>query len=253
MSDRPADIVSPVTDAALAPKIAPAAARAAGRFGYDKPTPQNSVVLLVDHQIGLMVGVRDHPTLATYKANVIALAKMAKALQIPVLMTSSNAQWQNGDTLPELKDLFVDQPIYRRTGIINCYEDPTFRAAFDQLLAETGRTHLIIAGVTIGTCCSMPTLSMLNDGYQVFPVVDACGGWNDYEVQAAVARMSAAGAEPVTVFALGCELQADWKLPSGDAMFDPFTNELPEYGFVIQGFWNNANQHVVKDPFDTVK
>jgi len=35
-------------------------------------------------------------------------------------------------------------------------------------------------------------------------------------------------------------------------MFDPFTNELPEYGFVIQGFWNNANQHVVKDPFDTV-
>jgi len=56
----------------------------------------------------------------------------------------------------------------------------------------------------------------------------------------------------VTVFALGCELQADWKLPSGVAMFDPFTNELPEYGFVIQGFWNNANQHVVKDPFDTV-
>ena len=36
-------------------------------------------------------------------------------------------------------------------------------------------------------------------------------------------------------------------------MFDPFTNELPEYGFVIQGFWNNANQRVVKDPFDTVK
>ena len=58
MSHRPADIVSPVTDAALAPKTAPAAARAAGRFGYDKPTPQNSVVLLVDHQIGLMVGVR---------------------------------------------------------------------------------------------------------------------------------------------------------------------------------------------------
>lgn len=35
-------------------------------------------------------------------------------------------------------------------------------------------------------------------------------------------------------------------------MFDPFTNELPEYGFVIQGFWNNANQHVVEDLFGTV-
>jgi hypothetical protein len=64
--------------------------------------------------------------------------------------------------------------------------------------------------------------------------------------------MARAGAELVTVFALGCELQADWKLPSGNAMFDPCTNELPEYGFVIQGFWNNANQHVVADPFGTV-
>ena len=79
---------------------------------------------------------------------------------------------------------------YRRTGIINCYEDHGFRAAFEQLLADTGRTHVIIACVTIGTCCSMPTLSMLNDGYQVFPVVDACAAWNEYEAQAAIARMT---------------------------------------------------------------
>lgn len=99
----------------------------------------------------------------------------------------------------------------------------------------------------------MPTLAMLNDGYRVFPVVDACGAWNHYEVEAALARMVRAGADPVTVFALGCELQADWKLPSGEAMLDPFTNDLPEYGLVIQNFWNKANQHVVSDPFGTVK
>ena len=154
---------------------------------------------------------------------------------------------------PELRELFADQPIYRRTGIINCYEDPTFRHAFESLLADTGRTHVILSGVTIGTCCSMPTLAMLNDGYRVFPVIDACGAWNSCEAEAAMARMSRAGAELVTVFALGCELQADWKLPSGEAMFGPFTNELPEYGFVIQNFWNSANQHVVSDPFGTVK
>jgi len=64
---------------------------------------------------------------------------------------------------------------------------------------------VIIAGATIGTCCSMPTLSMLNDGYQVFPVVDACAAWNEYEAQAAIARMTGAGAEPVSVFALDNE------------------------------------------------
>ena len=103
MTDRPDDIVSPITDEIVPPKAKLEEARASGRVGYDKPTPQNSVLLLVDHQIGLMAGIRDFPTLATYKANVIALAKMARALEIPTLVTSSNAQWQNGDTLPEGK------------------------------------------------------------------------------------------------------------------------------------------------------
>jgi hypothetical protein len=40
--------------------------------------------------------------------------------------------------------------------------------------------------------------------------------------------------------------------PTADAMFDPFTNALPECGLVIQNFWNNVNQHVVPDPFGMV-
>ncbi|MGC2778029.1 MAG: isochorismatase family protein [Bradyrhizobium sp.] len=250
---RPADIISPITDGVLPDKAAPAEARAAGRAGHDKPTPENSIVLLIDHQIGLMAGIRDVSSLAEYKSNVVGLARVAKALKIPVLITSSNAQWQNGDTLPEIKEIFADHPIYRRTGIINAYEDPTFRNAFEELVAKTGRTHIIIAGVTIGTCCAFPTLSLLNDGYKVFPVVDACGAWNRYEAEAAMSRMSNAGAELVSTFALACELQADWKKPSANDMLAPFNHNLSEYGFVLQNFWNNANQHVVPDPFGMVK
>lgn len=32
-----------------------------------------------------------------------------------------------------------------------------------------------------------------------------------------------------------------------------FNKNLSEYGFVLQNFWNNANQHVVPDPFGIVK
>ena len=99
----------------------------------------------------------------------------------------------------------------------------------------------------------MPTLSMPHDGYRVLPVIDAAGAWNHYEAEAATARMVRAGAEPVTVYALGCELQADWKLPTAQAMFEPFNRELPEYGYIIQGFWNNANGHTVPDPFGQVE
>jgi nicotinamidase-related amidase len=209
--------------------------------------------LFIDHQIGLMAGIRDFSSLAEYRSNIVGLTRAAKALKIPVLISSSNAQWQNGDTLPEIKELFSDEPIYRRTGIINCYEDPTFREAFETLVASSGRKHIIISGVTIGTCCALPTMSMLQDGYKVFPVVDACGAWNRYEAEAAMSRMARAGAELVTTFALACELQADWKLPTANDMLAPFIQNLPEYGFVLQNFWNNANQKVVKDPFEMVK
>lgn len=253
LNARPADVVSPITDGVLPCPTSLAEARAAGRFGYDKPTPENSIVLLVDHQVGLMLGMRDTTSLAELRGNVLGLARTAKALGMPVLITSSNAQWQNGDNLPELKEIFPDQPIYRRTGIINCYEDPSFRHALEDMIEKTGRRHIIIAAVTIGTCCALPTLSMLNDGYRVFPVIDACGAWNRYEAEAAMSRMANAGAELMTTFALACELQADWKLASANAMLEPFKKELPEYGFLIQSFWDNVGGHVVPDPFGMVK
>lgn len=247
------DITSPVTDNALPCRRSAEEARRAGCMPYEKPTPHNSILLLIDHQIGLLAGTRDTSSLAELKSNIIGLAKVGRALKLPVLISSSNAQWQNGDTLPEIRAFFPDEPIYRRTGIINCYEDPTFRKALEAIVDKTGRRHIIIAGVTIGTCCAMPTLAMLNDGYKVFPVIDACGGWNRYEIEAATNRMARAGAEPVTTFALACELQADWKLETANAMLQPFTDNLSEYGFVLQNFWNNANGHTVPDPFDMVK
>lgn len=252
--DRPADIVSSIQDSVQALQITPEKAREAGRVGYDKPTPENSVMLFIDHQVGLMGSVRDFAQAAGYKANVVSLAQMAKALDIPVLLTTSNAQWQNGDILPELKEIFPDQPIIRRTGIINAYEDPTFRKQLLDLLEKTGRTHVIISGVTLGTCVTFPTLALRNDGYEVVPVIDASGTWSAYEADAAIARMSQAGAQPQTVFALGAELQADWKKPSGNDMLVPFTNGLPEYGWVVQNFWNNASSpRAVPDPFGLVK
>ncbi|WP_288530866.1 isochorismatase family protein [uncultured Secundilactobacillus sp.] len=246
------EIVSNIKDTSLALEVTAAEAKAAGRFAYSKPTPENSIVLFIDHQLGLLASNR-FPNLSELKDNVLGLAETAKALDIPVLISSSNAQWQNGDTIPELKDVFPDEPIYRRTGIINAYEDPSFRNALKTLIKETGRDHIIVAGVPIGTCCVFPTLSLLNDGYQVFPVIDACGAWSQMEYDAATQRMANAGAELESTFALACELQADWKKPSGDAMLKPFRDHLSEYGYVIENYWNNANGHTVEDPFGQVK
>jgi len=47
------------------------------------------------------------------------------------------------------KEIFADQPIYRRTGIINAYEDPSFRKAFEALVATTGRRHILYQSCSI--------------------------------------------------------------------------------------------------------
>lgn len=80
MANRPADIISPVTDTILTPVVSLDDAQRAGRVGYDKPTSDNAIMLFVDHQIGLMAGVRDFTSLAEYKSNVVGLANQHTVL-----------------------------------------------------------------------------------------------------------------------------------------------------------------------------
>ena len=247
----PTDIFSPTTDACCRTRRA-TRTPGGGSPRVRQANAPNSIVLLVDHQMGLMLGMRDTQSLGELVGNVVGLARTAKALGIPTLLTTSNAQWQNEDTLPELKEIF---PTSRSTGAPALSTAMRIRLpqGHRDISESTGRRHIIIAAVTIGTCCLMPTLSMLNDGYSVYAVIDACGGWSRYEMDAASARMAAAGAELCSTFALACELQADWKLPSGQAMFEPFVKNLPEYGFVVTNFWDRVGGQAVPDPFRTVK
>ena len=64
MATRPADIISPTNTQILPPKTSVEDAQRQGRIPYDKPTPDNVIMLFIDHQIGLMAGIRDFTSLA---------------------------------------------------------------------------------------------------------------------------------------------------------------------------------------------
>ena len=55
---------------------------------YERLTSENAALVLVDHQLGLMTGVRDYST-GELKHNVVALAKPAKALKHPSIVTTT--------------------------------------------------------------------------------------------------------------------------------------------------------------------
>ena len=56
----------------------------------------------------------------------------------------------------------------------------------------------------------MPVLSALDAGYEVYVVIDACGGASCEAHDMAVERMVQAGARPITTWAYVSELQRDW-------------------------------------------
>jgi hypothetical protein len=69
---------------------------------YEPLTSENSALVLVDHQIGLMSGVRDY-SIAELKHNVVGLAKAATALKLPIVATTTARDSMWGPTIPELK------------------------------------------------------------------------------------------------------------------------------------------------------
>src|SRR6185436_10438274 len=57
----------------------------------ERLTPENAALLLIDHQVGLFTGVRDIPV-AELKHNVVALAKAAKVLGVPIIVTATSPE-----------------------------------------------------------------------------------------------------------------------------------------------------------------
>ena len=79
---------------------------------YEPLTSNNAALVLVDHQVGLMTGVRDYST-GELKHNVVALAKAAKALKLPIIVTTTARDSMWGPTFPELVEALPGIPNHR--------------------------------------------------------------------------------------------------------------------------------------------
>jgi nicotinamidase-related amidase len=175
-------------------------------YTYKRISKDDAVVLLVDHQAGLISLVQDHAP-AEFKNNVVALGDVAKFFDLPTILTTSFENGPNGPIVPELKERFPDAPFIARPGQINAWDNEDFVKA----VKATGRKQIIIAGVVTDVCVTFPALSALEEGFDVFVVVDASGTFNEVVRDAAITRMAQAGAQIVNWFSVACELHRDWR------------------------------------------
>jgi nicotinamidase-related amidase len=173
---------------------------------YNRLNKDDAIVLLVDHQTGLISLVQDFSP-NEFKNNVLALADLAKFFDLPTILTTSFEKGPNGPLVPELKEMFPDAPYIARPGQINAWDNEDFVKA----IKATGRKQIIIAGVVTDVCVAFPTLSALAEGFDVFVVTDASGTFNTTVQQAAWSRMTQAGAQMMNWFSVACELHRDWR------------------------------------------
>ncbi len=192
-------------------------------FKYNRLSKDNAVLLLVDHQAGLISLVQDFSP-NEFKNNVLAITACGKYFKLPTILTTSFEGGPNGPLVPEIKEMHPTAPYIARPGNINAWDNEDFVNA----IKKTGCKQLIIAGVVTEVCVAFPALSAIEEGYEVFVVTDASGTFNEVTRDAAWARMQNAGVQLMSWFGVACELHRDWRNDI-EGLGTLFSSYLPNY------------------------
>jgi nicotinamidase-related amidase len=154
---------------------------------YEPLTRDNAALILVDHQVNLMTGVRDYET-GELKHNVVALAKAAKALGLPIVACSTARDTLWGPTFPELVEALGDIEIIDRSSV-NAFDDERVAAAIE----ATGRKKLIFAGISLEVCAGFPAMTAVARGHDAYVAVDASGTFSKTKHDVNLLRLQQAG------------------------------------------------------------
>ncbi len=195
-------------------------------------TPENSQLIIIDHQPQMAFGVQSMDR-QLMKNNVVGLVKSANVFDVPTLITTVETEAFSGYTYPEILDVMPDAPLLERTSM-NSWDDQKVRDALAVNAAE-GRKKVIVAGLWTEVCNTTFALSCLNDtDYEIYMVADASGGTSLDAHSYAMDRMTQAGVVPVTWQQVLLEWQRDWaKRDTYDAVMDIVRDHSGAYGMGV--------------------
>ncbi len=192
-----------------------------------KLTPATAAMILIDHQIGTLNFAKSISR-DLIEANTRALARVAVALRMPIVFTSSMEDQQQGPLMPVLETIAPEAfaARVRRPGVVNCWDDDAFADA----CRKTGRTHFIMAGITTDVCLAPPAVSATAEGFAVTAVVDASGSPSLLTDEMAFRKMERGGVELTTTNALLAELAGNWASDAGQKIMKILGEEILSHG-----------------------
>jgi len=201
--------------------------------------PADTVILLLDHQSGLFLTVKDI-SVSELRANTVMLAKLATLLKIPVITTASEPNGPNGPLMPEIHQYAPHAVFVPRKGEVNAWDNEDFV----KTVRATGRKTLIIAGVWTSVCVMFPALDAKAAGFKVYAVMDASGDPSEMVSRTTLARFAQAGVIPTTANAVLCEIHRTWNRPEAAELAKLYAIVAPNYGAVMESY--QKAQEVIK-------
>jgi len=176
-----------------------------------KPTPGSKLLSPKDHAL-VLIDFQSQMAFATKSIDAVLLrtnagliARAAAGFKVPTVLTTVAEKSFSGPMFSEVTEPFPGQKLIDRTSM-NTWED----ANVVNELNRIGKDRLVFAGLWTSVCIVGPTLSALEQGYEVYFVADACGDVSVEAHERAVERMVQAGARPMTSLQYLLELQRDW-------------------------------------------
>ncbi|MCM4154314.1 isochorismatase [Arenibacter sp. N53] len=188
-------------------------------------TKDDTVMLLIDHQEGTLGWSKSRS-----KQEIISrtrlLARLAKALNIPVVLTTSMEEYAQGPIIPDLKELLPEEfeKRVKRMGVTNAWNDENYKKAV--LEAAGNRKNVIMAGLTNDVCIVYPSISMVEEGYDVQVVFDAGGSPTQTADDIARITWEKNGVRTTTANQLVAELIHSWATEDGQKVVPIVTEEV---------------------------
>ena len=172
-------------------------------------TSDSSALVLIDYQPEMFEAIRSETNAEMVELNVRLLARMAKAFDMPIVLSSVGVGYGiNSPTLSSIvSDLDGMEAIDRSS--MAAFEDE----AFSDAVKATGRKRLIVGGLHTEICLTFATVAALKDGYEVLYPADAVGGRSQVAHRTAIERLAHAGAVPTSALSIVTEMFRDWGGP----------------------------------------
>jgi nicotinamidase-related amidase len=141
---------------------------------------EDVIAVVVDIQERLFPHIHEHQQLSE---NLVKLIKGLKILNVPMIVTQQYTRGL-GQTIPPVAEALGEfEPLEKLT--FSCYGDPDFV----NVLNDSGKNHIILAGIETHVCVLQTAMDLLDIGYEVIIIEDCVSSRRLNDKQVALKRM----------------------------------------------------------------